>query len=63
MIPRITACLAALIAVGAPGLAFGEMVPDPSSTITMQLENDLLVPNSDRYYTNGVRIGYTSPTD
>ncbi len=63
MIPRITGCLAALIAVGAPGLAFGEMVPDASSIITMQLENDLLVPNSDRYYTNGVRIGYTSPTD
>ncbi|MGE4045916.1 MAG: lipid A deacylase LpxR family protein [Acetobacteraceae bacterium] len=35
---------------------------DPSSTLTLQLENDFLVPNSDRYYTNGVRIGYTSPT-
>ncbi len=63
MTARVSRCLAALIAAGAPGLALGAVAPDASSILTMQLENDMLVPNSDRYYTNGVRIGYTSPTD
>ena len=35
---------------------------DPTHTLTIQLENDVLARDSDRYYTAGQRIGYTSPT-
>lgn len=35
---------------------------DPTHTVTIQLENDVLARDSDRYYTAGQRIGYTSPT-
>lgn len=39
---------------------------DPYSTLTLQWENDAastLRGTSDQYYTNGLRIGWTSPTD
>ncbi|MBV9248006.1 MAG: lipid A deacylase LpxR family protein [Acetobacteraceae bacterium] len=36
--------------------------PDPYSTLTVQIENDSTNPHSDRYYTSGLRLGYTSPT-
>ena len=36
---------------------------DSKSTISLQGENDSSNPDSDKYYTNGLRIGYTSPTD
>jgi len=35
---------------------------DPSNTITVQIENDALN-GTDRYYTSGLRLGWTSPTD
>ena len=44
-------------------LALAAPAHDPSSIITFQLENDFIVPGSDRYYSNGVRFSYTSPTD
>lgn len=40
-----------------------EPAPDPRHILTIQLENDGTNPGSDRYYTNGLRIAYTSPTD
>ncbi|MDI2111893.1 lipid A deacylase LpxR family protein [Commensalibacter nepenthis] len=39
---------------------------DPYNTLTLQWENDAVSTQSgtsDRYYTNGLRIGWTSPTD
>ncbi len=37
--------------------------PDPASIVTAQLENDALsVPSTDELYTNGLRLGYVSPT-
>lgn len=35
---------------------------DPTHTLTIQLENDVFARDSDRYYTAGQRVGYTSPT-
>jgi hypothetical protein len=42
--------------------AAAEPPPDPSHTVTIQLENDSTRPGSDNYYTSGERIGYVSPT-
>ena len=42
--------------------AYAAPPADPSSTLTFQWENDATA-NTDRYYTNGVRLGWTSPTD
>ena len=42
--------------------AAADPLPDPSHTITIQLENDSTRPGSDNYYTSGERIAYTSPT-
>jgi lipid A 3-O-deacylase len=42
--------------------ALADPPPDPSHTITIQLENDSTRPGSDNYYTSGERIAYTSPT-
>jgi hypothetical protein len=42
--------------------SLAEPRPDPSHTLTVQVENDSTVPYSDQYYTSGVRLGYTSPT-
>jgi len=36
--------------------------PDPAGIITVRLENDSTNPGSDRYYTGGWQLGYTSPT-
>jgi lipid A 3-O-deacylase len=51
----------ALLAVSATA-AVAEPLPDPSHTVTIQLENDSTRPGSDNYYTSGERIAYTSPT-
>jgi len=42
--------------------ARAEPPPDPSNTFTVQIENDALN-GTDRYYTSGLRLGWTSPTD
>jgi hypothetical protein len=63
MLVRFGRFLVGLTGVLLSGMAVAEPLPDPSSTIIIQLENDFLVPESDRYYTNGFRIGYVSPTD
>ena len=64
MLGRISTFLAATICVGAltgaPVLA--APLDDPKHTITIQLENDSTRPQSDNYYTNGIRLAYTSPT-
>ena len=41
--------------------AAADPLPDPSHTITIQLENDSTRPGSDNYYTGGERIAYTCP--
>lgn len=46
--------------LGSP-TARAEPPPDPSIIITLQDENDLLT-GTDRFYTNGARIGITLPT-
>lgn len=59
---------AAVLAVGSTGLllasARAEPTPDPSSIWTIQDENASLstAQLTDRYYVNGLRIGWTSPT-
>ncbi len=60
-LPRFLAAAACVGAfIGAPALA--APLEDPKHTITIQLENDSVRPGSDAYYTNGMRIAYTSPT-
>jgi len=49
------ACLAAPVTAGAAP------PPDPSSTVTIQIENDATT-GTDRYYTAGERLAWTSPT-
>ena len=46
--------------------SFSTPKQDPYNTLTIQWENDAastLKGTSDQYYTNGLRIGWTSPTD
>jgi lipid A 3-O-deacylase len=43
--------------------AAAQPAEDPDHTITIQLENDSIPRGSDKYYTSGERLGYTSPTD
>lgn len=58
------AMLAGMILAGLPpaGTSAAEPAPDPGHIVSLQFENDFLNPGSDRYYTNGLRIAYTSPT-
>ncbi|HTR18042.1 MAG TPA: lipid A deacylase LpxR family protein [Acetobacteraceae bacterium] len=59
----------ALVLVAVPaagGVARAEPRQDPNSIWTFQVENDAastLKGTSDQYYTSGLRIGWTSPTD
>lgn len=64
--------LSAPALVLAAGLAAAAVTParalppaDPDAIITLQDENSSLTSSSlsDRYYVNGLRLGYTSPTD
>jgi len=58
-------CLAGAATLSVAMLATPAMADppaDPRHTLTIQLENDFLNPHSDKYYTNGFRIAYTSPT-
>ncbi|MBV9653336.1 MAG: lipid A deacylase LpxR family protein [Acetobacteraceae bacterium] len=55
------ATLAALTALSA-GRAFAEVPVDPDPIWTLQIENDALN-GTDRYYSSGIRLGWTSPTD
>ena len=60
---------AALMAVAGPGwagLAWAAPEPQPGSTWTIQIENDKISTTdggSDRFYSNGLRLGWTSGTD
>ena len=57
---------AALMAVAAPGSAWAAPEPQPGSTWTIQIENDKISTTdggSDRFYSNGLRLGWTSGTD
>ncbi len=60
MNPRWLA-LAALVAALATEPVRAAPPPDPNAIVTLQIENDALN-NTDRYYTSGLRLGYTSPT-
>lgn len=53
---------AVLALTASPMSALAEPPADPKHTLTIQLENDFINPGSDKYYTNGFRIAYTSPT-
>lgn len=59
---RRVAATATLCLVALTTPAAAEPAADPRHTLTIQLENDFLNPHSDKYYTNGFRIAYTSPT-
>jgi hypothetical protein len=55
--------LAATLAAAAPAAA---QQADPYATVTIQVENDAVSTfkgTSDQYYTSGLRLGWTSPTD
>jgi lipid A 3-O-deacylase len=58
---RAALLLALLLAAGSA--AAQELPPDPVSVWTLQDENALVGPLAQRYYTNGVRLGYVSGTD
>jgi hypothetical protein len=53
------ACLCALLAAS-PARAAAP-APDPDAILTLQVENDA-VSGTDKYYTAGQQLGYTSPT-
>jgi lipid A 3-O-deacylase len=64
MHPRTIFTLAAAIMLPAVA-ARAELQPDPAMIITLQGENASITasPNvTDRFYTNGLRLGWTSPT-
>ncbi len=57
---------ALLLLLAASRAAHALPPPDPGSTWTLQGENDVVSTTpggSDKYYTNGLRIGWTSGTD
>ena len=60
---KAAVCFAAVATALAPRAANAELPADPNATFTFQIENDSTNPYSDQYYTSGLRIGYTSPTD
>jgi hypothetical protein len=56
------------LALAAPAMAQGQTQPgaalpppDTRSVISLVGENDSLARNTDRYYTNGIRLGYAAP--
>ncbi|MBV9783682.1 MAG: lipid A deacylase LpxR family protein [Acidisphaera sp.] len=59
-------CCTVLAGIGALPLSLADAQPpaDPASIITLQDENASLTTSrlSDRYYVNGLRLGYVSPT-
>ncbi len=60
----LTGCLAAVVLHGAAALAAPPA--DPTGIVTFQVENDGVSTQrgtSDRYYTSGIRLGYTSGTE
>ena len=67
MMQRIAVRVAGALAIGMlPSLpAFAEPPQDPHGIFTFQVENDsnsTLRGNSDRYYTSGLKLGYTTGT-
>ncbi len=50
------------IAIAMSGLARADPAPAPSRILTLQVENDATA-GTDRYYTSGLRLGYTTPTE
>ncbi len=68
MLNRLLGLAAATLAIGAatdPHRAWADPPSDPYSIITLQGENASISTSSltDRYYVNGLRASYTSPTD
>ena len=63
MTPRSMYPLAALACLAFVTTAQAQPAADPLHTLTIQLENDSTNPHSDQYYSNGMRLAYTSPTD
>jgi hypothetical protein len=61
----LAAATLSLAATAARGQAAPPLQPDPGSIWTLQDENSSISANSltDRYYVNGIRLGYTSGTD
>lgn len=56
--------LRALLVAGSAALAalaHAQPAPDQGRIVTLQVENDTTA-NTDRYYTSGIRLGYTLPT-
>jgi len=58
-----TASIGAVALLLAQAQAVGLPPADPNSIITLDVENDSILQNSDKYYTSGLRLAYTSPTD
>lgn len=60
-----TVSLAALLAIGMVPAVRAEPPADPASIWTIQDENSSITTNklTDKYYVNGLRLGWTSPTD
>jgi len=54
----------ALFAAAPPAAAQVPAPADPAAIVTLQDENSSITPSrlTDRYYVNGLRLGYTSPT-
>jgi hypothetical protein len=62
----LPAAVLSLIAAGAQAQTMQQPLPDPDSIWTIQAENDAvstLKGTSDRYYTSGLRLGWTSGAD
>ena len=59
---RVIACTALIALCAMNREAAAEVPIDPSAIWTLQVENDTLN-QTDRYYTSGLRLGWTSPTD
>ncbi len=62
MTRRVFACFALAAAAMGGRPAAAEVPVDPDPIWTLQIENDALN-DTDRYYSSGLRLGWTSPTD
>ncbi len=64
MIPRAACCAAiggVVIGIAMPDPGHADPAPDPSPIIALHVENDATA-GTDRYYTSGLRFGYTTPS-
>jgi hypothetical protein len=62
---RLVACVGIYFTFAQAGRALAADAPDPAAIFTLQGENSSISASSltDRYYTNGIRLGYLSPED